>query len=117
MQDVHRLEVPGSPLQIRVRLLTPGCKTRAAGLLHARTRVPLTRAPPTPVHPPPTLQDCLDLADAQRSYFGQLFPLNPGAIVPSGPTAAELGLTMEGAGPGRGPTAFEQAFHLKQQAA
>ena len=24
--------------------------------------------------------------EARRSYFGQLFPLNPGGIIPAGPT-------------------------------
>lgn len=33
-----------------------------------------------------------DLDDARRSYYTSLFPLNPGGIVPVGPSAAELGL-------------------------
>ena len=33
-----------------------------------------------------------DLADARRSYYSNLFPLNPGGIVPAGPSAADLGL-------------------------
>ena len=34
----------------------------------------------------------LDLADAQASYYRQLFPLSPGNIVPTPPTPAEVGL-------------------------
>ena len=59
----------------------------------------------------PLLQDCFDLDEARRSYFSQLFPLNPGAIVPSGPTAADLGLHLP---PGRGSASFADAFHLVQ---
>jgi len=36
-----------------------------------------------------------DLDKARRSYFGNLFPLNPGGIVPAGPTAADLGLEVQ----------------------
>jgi putative glutathione S-transferase len=38
------------------------------------------------------VQDSIDLAGANSSYFRQLFPLNPGGIVPSPVTAKELGL-------------------------
>lgn len=54
------------------------------------------------------MQDCFDLDDARRSYFSQLFPLNPGGIVPSGPTADDLGLE---APPGRGPQQHDAVFH------
>lgn len=40
----------------------------------------------------PAVQESIDLADACGSYFRQLFPLNPGGIVPTPPTANELGL-------------------------
>ena len=33
------------------------------------------------------------LADARRSYYSNLFPLNPGGIVPAGPTETDLGFT------------------------
>lgn len=56
------------------------------------------------------IADCFDLDDARRSYFGQLFPLNPGGIVPAGPTAADLGLHLP---PGRGPVDFQEVFHFK----
>lgn len=39
-----------------------------------------------------TLLDTVDIEDCRRSYFTSLFPLNPGGIVPSGPTVAELHL-------------------------
>lgn len=55
------------------------------------------------------LQDCFDLEDARRSYFQQLFPLNPGGITPSGPTAADLGFDEPA---GRGSAAYEDVFHL-----
>lgn len=56
------------------------------------------------------VQDCFDLDDARRSYFQQLFPLNPGGIVPSGPTAADLGLDVPA---GRGSGRLEDAFWQK----
>ena len=38
------------------------------------------------------IRDSVDIADACRSYFSQLFPLNPGGIIPSGPTLEDLQL-------------------------
>ena len=35
-----------------------------------------------------------DLADARNSYYTNLFPLNPGGIVPAGPTEADLGFPV-----------------------
>jgi hypothetical protein len=46
-----------------------------------------------------------------RSYFLQLFPLNPSAIVPSGPTLADLGL--EG-GPPQHTADGSDVFHRQQ---
>jgi len=40
----------------------------------------------------PAVRDSIDLADACGSYYRQLFPLNPGGIVPAPVTAATLGL-------------------------
>ena len=40
----------------------------------------------------PGVRETVDLAGYRSSYFGQLFPLNPGGIVPIGPTEADLGL-------------------------
>ncbi|KAL4457697.1 hypothetical protein ABPG75_012562 [Micractinium tetrahymenae] len=54
------------------------------------------------------IRDCFDLEDARRSYYSQLFPLNPGGIVPSGPTAGDLGFD---APPGRGPQQPAAVFH------
>ncbi|KAL4857982.1 Glutathionyl-hydroquinone reductase PcpF [Chlorella vulgaris] len=56
------------------------------------------------------LRDCFDLEDARRSYFQQLFPLNPSGIVPGGPTAADLGLDVAA---GRGSVALADVFHFK----
>lgn len=40
-----------------------------------------------------------NVAAAQKSYYGQLFPLNPSGLIPSGPTSADLKL---GENPHRG---------------
>lgn len=37
-----------------------------------------------------TLASTVDIDDCRRSYFLQLFPLNPGGIIPGGPTAADI---------------------------
>lgn len=36
------------------------------------------------------LADTIDIDDCRRSYYSQLFPLNPGGIVPSGPVARDV---------------------------
>ncbi len=55
--------------------------------------------------------------DAARcSYYTSLFPLNPSGIVPSGPTAADVGLDTRD--PGRGPrAALADVFYLRDSAA
>ena len=40
----------------------------------------------------PGVKESIDLADATGSYYKQLFPLNPGGIIPTPPTAKDLGL-------------------------
>ncbi|KAL1527441.1 hypothetical protein AB1Y20_016107 [Prymnesium parvum] len=52
-----------------------------------------------------TGSDLFDLDAARRSYYTDLFPLNPGGIVPSGPSAADLGFPV-GDGPVEDATAF-----------
>ena len=50
-----------------------------------------------------------DVDGARRSYYGNLFPLNPGGIVPAGPSADDLGFPTadESATPAeRDPAAF-----------
>ena len=37
-----------------------------------------------------TLASTVDIDDCRRSYFLQLFPLNPGGIIPGGPTASDI---------------------------
>ncbi len=34
----------------------------------------------------------IDIGDAVSSYYRQLFPLNPGGLIPSTPTLEEIGL-------------------------
>lgn len=58
----------------------------------------------------PGVASTVDEAGYRRSYFGQLFPLNPGGIVPVGPTEEELGL---GTDPGRGGRSPAEVFHFK----
>jgi len=52
----------------------------------------------------------VDVDGYRSSYFGQLFPLNPGGIVPTGPTERELGLGVD---PARGSRAHSDLFHFK----
>lgn len=40
----------------------------------------------------PGVRETIDLADANASYYKQLFPLNPGGLVPTPVTARDLGL-------------------------
>ena len=54
------------------------------------------------------IKDSVDIADACRSYFGQLFPLNPGGIIPSGPTLDDLQLDKAHQ---RGPADLDAIFH------
>ena len=41
--------------------------------------------------PPHRARVFFSLADARKSYFTNLFPLNPGGIVPAGPSPKDLG--------------------------
>lgn len=59
------------------------------------------------------IRDSVDVADACRSYFSQLFPLNPGGIVPAGPTLDDLKLTEAH---GRGPSEMDAVFHMQKSA-
>lgn len=40
----------------------------------------------------PNVRNTIDIDGLRRSYFLQLFPLNPSGIVPTGPTETDLGL-------------------------
>ena len=60
------------------------------------------------------IRNSFDLDDARRSYFASLFPLNPGGIVPVGPTLADLNLSRDA---GRGAQDAESVFHMRQPAA
>ncbi len=57
------------------------------------------------------VQDTVDVDDCRRSYFTQLFPLNPGGIVPSGPTVEDLRLDAPA---GRGSQAMEDVFFIRR---
>ncbi|PNW72916.1 hypothetical protein CHLRE_14g611517v5 [Chlamydomonas reinhardtii] len=61
------------------------------------------------------ISDTLDLDAARRSYFSSLFPLNPGGIVPAGPTAADLQLGSRAPGRG-GSSVLEEVCHLRRAA-
>jgi len=62
---------------------------------------------------PLQVADTFSIDDARRSYFGQLFPLNPGGIVPSGPTLEELGLGEPSL---RGPRSLDAVAHIRRPA-
>ena len=56
------------------------------------------------------MRDSIDVDGARRSYFSSLFPLNPGGIVPVGPTLADLQLDLP---PERGLQTAEAVYHLR----
>lgn len=56
------------------------------------------------------VRSSIDVDDARRSYFENLFPLNAGGIIPVGPTLADLDMD---ASPGRGPNSIESVFHMR----
>jgi putative glutathione S-transferase len=58
----------------------------------------------------PGVRETVDVDGYRTSYFGQLFPLNPGGIVPIGPTAKDLGLGVD---PNRGSREPRDVFHYK----
>lgn len=60
------------------------------------------------------VSNSFDLDDARRSYFGSLFPLNPGGIIPVGPTLADLALDRD---PGRGSQQADAIFHMQTRRA
>ena len=55
--------------------------------------------------------DTVDVDACRVSYYTNLFPLNPGGIIPSGPTQEDLGLLQS---TGRGSQALEEMFYLKE---
>lgn len=55
------------------------------------------------------IKDTFDADDARRSY-SELFPLNPGCIVPSGPTMKDLKLDET---VNRGSKTLEDVFYFK----
>ena len=61
----------------------------------------------------PGVADTVDVAGYRASYFGQLFPLNPGGIIPAGPTEKDLGLVRTAADAGRGGVSPAEVFHFR----
>ncbi|GBF94142.1 glutathione-dependent reductase [Raphidocelis subcapitata] len=59
------------------------------------------------------VRDTVDVDACRRSYYSNLFPLNPSGIIPSGPTAEDLQLD---APHGRGGGAPEEVFWLRPEA-
>lgn len=55
----------------------------------------------------------MDIDGCRISYYTNLFPLNPGGIVASGPTAADLLLDLPA---GRGSHNLEDLFYFKTAA-
>jgi putative glutathione S-transferase len=56
------------------------------------------------------------LADARRSYYTNLFPLNPGGIVPAGPTEDDLGFAEAAAAAAAASARDESAFEWRERA-
>lgn len=56
--------------------------------LHDCARIPLSSSGSSSERK--TLASTVDIDDCRRSYFLQLFPLNPGGIIPGGPTATDV---------------------------
>ncbi|KAK9809858.1 hypothetical protein WJX72_000438 [[Myrmecia] bisecta] len=57
------------------------------------------------------VRDTIDIDDARCSYFNSLFPLNPGGIVPTGPTLRELDLDHDVQ---RGTHCMSSIFHTRE---
>jgi hypothetical protein len=56
------------------------------------------------------VSDTVDVDACRSSYYRNLFPLNPGGIIPSGPTAADLQLQQPA---GRGGYDMDQLFFMR----
>lgn len=121
LRDVHQLQLPGGGMQIAdcfdledarrsyfgqlFPLSERGGRQGCNGLGVVRQRDALPGIMPG--------RDPLcRTARCPRTCISLLPPVaaDPGGIVPSGPTAADLGLHLP---PGRGPVAFQAVFHLR----
>lgn len=60
------------------------------------------------------IKDTFDVDDSRRSYFASLFPLNPGGIVPAGPTKEDLKLDEDTK---RGPKDISKIFYEDRELA
>lgn len=52
----------------------------------------------------------VDIDGCRRSYYTNLFPLNPSGIVAAGPTAADLQLDLPAE---RGSSSMEDVFYMR----
>jgi putative glutathione S-transferase len=60
------------------------------------------------------VRDTVDIDACRVSYYTNLFPLNPGGIIPSGPIAADLQLDLPA---GRGSSLLQDVCFMKAAAA
>lgn len=60
------------------------------------------------------VRDTVDIDACRVSYYTNLFPLNPGGIIPSGPTAADLQLDLPA---GRGNQLLQDVCYAAPAAA
>jgi putative glutathione S-transferase len=60
------------------------------------------------------VHDTVDIDACRTSYYTNLFPLNPGGIIPSGPTAADLKLDVPA---GRGSSKLADVCYMRPAAA
>jgi len=60
------------------------------------------------------VRDTVDIDACRVSYYTNLFPLNPGGIIPSGPTAADLQLDLTA---DRGSSRLEDVCYTRTSAA
>ena len=60
------------------------------------------------------VRDTVDIDGCRTSYYTNLFPLNPGGIIPSGPTAADLKLDVPA---GRGSGNLADVCYMQPAAA
>ena len=59
------------------------------------------------------VRNSIDIDDARRSYFENLFPLNAGGIIPVGPSLIDLEMDVNS---GRGLGDVTQVFHMRSGA-
>jgi putative glutathione S-transferase len=118
LRDMWQIQAPGL---MQVHRAAVSCAAAAGAVAARSTRAaaaPVLRAchhaRPPPAQNPAQVRDTVDIDGCRRSYYTNLFPLNPGGIVPSGPTAADLQLDAPA---GRGSSALQDVCFMTQPAA